>query len=125
MQRIRFSWGISRCSIKPSLEKNHCFSTYQYLQNLNIEFSNQIENLCKKTVVWFDNITGEDWVYTILFLMGDIDRDRIGEKWFSQLNNPLLQSLLLEPKLINDKQIQSKVQKLINKKIKESYLGVS
>ena len=123
-QELDFSWGISRCSIKPSLEKNYCFSTYQYLQNLKIETNGQIENLCKKTVDWFNNIAGEDWIYTTLFLMGDIEKSRVGEDWFNKLDNPLLQSLLLEPKLINDKQIQNKFQRLINKKIKESYLGV-
>jgi hypothetical protein len=69
-------------------------------------------------------VTGDDWIYTTLFLMGDVDKDRVGEEWFDRLDNSLLQSLLLEPKLINDKQIQNKIQRLINKKIKESYLGV-
>lgn len=117
-----FAWGISRVS--PRQDKNYSTSTYQYVQNLNIIDDSQIEHLCKKTLDWFKNITGDDWVYTQLFLMGDIDISRIDEKWFDNLNNPLLQCLLLEPKLIKDKQINSKVQRLINKKIKESYLGI-
>lgn len=117
-----FSWSVTRPS--PRESKTFGFSTYQYLQNLNIESHEQIESLCKKTLDWFKNITGDDWIYTTLFLMGDIDKDRIDDDWFDKIDNPLLQSLLLEPKLINDKQIQQKVQRLINKKIKESYLGV-
>ena len=117
-----FSWSISRPA--PRENKAFGYSTYQYLQNLNITTQEQIEGLCKKTLDWFKNVTGDDWIYTTLFLMGDIDKDRVGDEWFDKLDNPLLQSLLLEPKLINDKQIQNKIQRLINKKIKESYLGV-
>jgi hypothetical protein len=120
-EKNNFSWGLTR--ISPKVEKNYCFSTYQYVQNLNLS-QEQIKSLCKKTVDWFNNVTGDDWIYTILFLMGDINRDRVGEEWFERLDNPLLQALLLEPKLINDIQIQNKIQRLINKKIKESYLGV-
>lgn len=118
-----FAWGISRVSHSIEKQKNHAFTTYQYIQNLNITTQEQIESLCKKTVDWFNNVTGEDWVSTSLFLLGDVDKSRLSSSWFESLDNPLLQSLLLEPKLINDKQIQSKIQRLINKKIKESYLG--
>jgi len=117
-----YSWGISR--ISPQQDKNHCFSTYQYIENLNITSEKQIENLCQKTLDWFKNVTGENWLYTILFLMGDIDKSRMNDLWFEHLDNPLLQVLLLDPNLINDKQIQAKIQRLINKKIRESYLGI-
>ena len=117
-----FAWGISRVS--PKIDKNYSTSTYQYIQNLNITSDDQIEHLCKKTLDWFKNITGDDWVYTQLFLMGDIEPSRINKDWFDNLDNPLLQCLLLEPSLIKDKQINAKVQRLINKKIKESYLGI-
>jgi hypothetical protein len=120
-EKNNFSWGLTR--ISPRIEKDHCYSTYQYVQNLNLS-NNQISSLCKKTVDWFKNVTGDDWIYTTLFLMGDINKDRISTDWFDKLDNPLLQSLLLEPKLINDVQIQNKIQRLINKKIKDSYLGV-
>jgi len=117
-----FSWSVSRPS--PKDNKTSVNSTYQYLQNLNIATQEQIKELCKKTLDWFKNVTGDDWLYTTLFLLGDVDKERISEEWFDRLDNSLLQSLLLEPKLINDKQIQNKIQRLINKKIKESYLGV-
>lgn len=118
-----FSWGISRST--PKYEKNHAFSTYQYLQNLNITTQEQIAGLCKNTIEWFDKILGDSWVYTILFLLGELSENIVETPgWFDNLNNPLLQSLLLQPKLINDKKIQTKVQRLLAKKIKESYLGV-
>jgi hypothetical protein len=121
-----YAWGVSRYS--PKIDKNHCFATYQYLQNLKIETDEQIENLCKKTVDWFNDILGTDWESgwpsLLFFLMGDVDKNRVGKDWFDNLDNPLLQALILEPKLINDKQIQKRVQRLIAKKIKESYLGV-
>lgn len=117
-----FSWSVSRCS--PKKDKDFCFSTYQYLQNLNITSKDQIESLCKKTVSWFENVTGEDWTSTILFLLGEVNKSRISSDWFDKLDNSLLQCLILEPNLIYDKQIQGKVSKLINKKIRESYLGV-
>ena len=122
-QKHDYSWGISRPA--PKYDKNHAFSTYQYLQNLNIETDEQIEGLCKNTIEWFKNILGDDWVYATLFLLGELNRNQVEEEdWFDNLNNPLLQALLLKPKLIYDKQIQSKIQRLVSKKIKESYLGV-
>jgi hypothetical protein len=121
-----FSWGVSRCNSRN--DKNFTLSTYQYLQNLNITNDQQIEGLCKKTVDWISNVLGTDWETgwpsLLFFLLGDVDKNRIGEEWFYELDNPLLQALLMEPKLINDKQVQQRVQRLINKKIKESYLGM-
>lgn len=120
-EKYDFAWGITKYA--PRIDKDYCFGTYQYLQNLNIATQKQIENLCSKTVEWFSKVTG-DWIYSLLFLLGDVDANEIDSDWFESLDNDLLQILLLEPQFINDKNVQQKILRLINKKIRESYLGV-
>jgi len=51
-QENNYSWGISRCS--PKKDKDFCFSTYQYVQGLNIQTKEQIEKLYEGYLEAFD-----------------------------------------------------------------------
>jgi hypothetical protein len=116
------SWGVSRYS--PEQSKTFSFSTYQFLQNLNITSDEQIEHLCKDTVDWIEKVSGDDYKYTVLFLLGDLVDAKLDTEFFESITDPILKSLLLEPELIKNAYIQEYVTHLINKKIRESYMGV-
>jgi hypothetical protein len=115
-------WGVSRYA--PKINKNFSYSTYQYLQTLNITEDAQIESLCKDTVDWFHDITGGDIYKSILYLMGESVGYEYEEGWFDKISDPIVKSLLLEPELIKDPFIRQHIINSINKKIKESYMGV-
>lgn len=115
-------WGISRYS--PKVDKTHCFSNYQFLQTLNITTDEQIESLCKDTVDWFNDISGGDVIKSILYLLGEAVGHEYENDWFDKISDPIVKSLMLEPELIKDPFIRQHITNSINKKIKESYMGV-
>jgi hypothetical protein len=116
------TWGISRYA--PERTKTFSFSTYQFLQNLNITSDAQIENLCRDTVDWIKKVSGSDYRYSILFLLGDLANTNIDSDSFDAITDPILKSLILEPELIKISYIKEYISHLINKKIRESYMGV-
>lgn len=121
-ERNQFGWGISRFS--PKKDKTHAFTTYQYLQNLNIDTQDKIESICNDTVNWISGAMGGDWIYSILYLLGDIENtDEIDSNWFDGLTDSVLKSLMIEPRLIDDNYVKQHIAKMINKKIIESYMG--
>jgi hypothetical protein len=116
------NWGVSRYA--PERSKTISFSTYQFLQNLNITSDIQIDHLCQDTVEWIEKVSGNDYRYSILFLLGDLVNTDLNSDTFDAVTDPILKSLLLEPELIKNSYVKEYISHLINKKIRESYMGV-
>jgi hypothetical protein len=121
-QQNKFGWGITRVS--PKVDKDFTFTTYQYIQNLNITTQEEIKNLCKKTVNWLSSVMGMDWKSTVLYLLGDIQENTIDEKWFNRLSDNLLKAIMIEPRILEDPYAKQHIARMINKKIHESYQGI-
>jgi hypothetical protein len=113
-----FGWGITRYT--PEKDKEIANTTYQYLQAMNIS-DEKIEKICAPTLEWLNNISGLSWEDASLFLLGE--RSSISEKEFSNLDY-LTKAILLEPSVLSDLYIRKKILGLINKKIRESYIGI-
>lgn len=119
----RLDFGISRYSPKES--KTYSFATYQFLQTLNVTKPEQIASLCQDTVEWLRNISGQDYLSSILFLLGDLINSKdVNCDILDKIDNPVLKCLLLEPEIIKDGYVRKNLFDLINKKIRESYMGV-
>jgi hypothetical protein len=121
-KKNQLNWGVSRYS--PEKTKTHSFSTYQFLQNLNISSDDQIKSLCKDTVEWIEKVSGGDYKYSVLFMLGELAQSDIDENIFSSISDPVLKSLLYELDLINNAYIKNYIFHMINKKVRESYMGV-
>lgn len=120
-------WGVTKFT--PKEDKTAVFTNYQFLQVLNLDTPEKIEELCKPTVKWLDNITSQNADYTLLYLMGNVcDRDLTllsKEDLFDLFNSldPIVRALILNRDLINDTYIKTKVSRYLNAKINESYIG--
>lgn len=120
-------WGVTKFT--PKEDKTAVFTNYQFLQVLNLDTPEKIEELCKPTVKWLDNITSQNVDYTLLYLMGNVcDRDLTllsKEDLFDLFNSldPIVRALILNRDLINDTYIKTKVARYLNAKINESYIG--
>ena len=120
-KKYNFGWGVSRYS--PKADKTIATTTYQYLQAMHIE-DNQIPEICESTIAWLKDISGMDWVQAILFLIGENYLGEVKSDWLNKFQEPLIKALILEPQLINDTHVKKHLLRLINKKIRESYMGV-
>lgn len=115
---LEYGWGVSRFS--PKKDKTYTTTTYQYLQAMNID-DNKIKELSQTTIDWLKNVSGMNWKDALIFLLGEIDSFEPSN--FNSFES-LVKAILLEPKCLQDAHIKRKMLRLINKKIKESYMGI-
>jgi hypothetical protein len=119
VEKRDYGWRIARTT--PKKDKNIVFTNYQYLQCLNID-KGGIERLCSQTVKYFEEVSKLSYEKMMIFLLGSLDRENIDEHWFMSLEN-LSRILLFNPKLFKDKFVVNKIQRLITKQIRDSYIG--
>lgn len=106
-------WGITR--VTPKTDKNHAFSSYQFIQSLHIE---KPEEICEPTVKWLESLF-ENKEAMLIYLLGEID---YSEGWFDRLE-PWMKSILLENGLLEDAYFLKQIDKSLVKKKKETLIG--
>ncbi len=118
-KKRNFNWSV----IRPAPKENRSVSrlTYQYIQVLDLDKS-QIESLCENTINHLKNVTG-DWLSSVIFLVGSLDKRNIDKKWFDGLDD-FVKCLLLNPEIIRDRYVQNKIRRMVSRKIKDSYQGL-
>ena len=120
-------WGVTKFT--PKEDKTAVFTNYQFLQVLNLDTPEKIEELCRPTVEWFDKITNQDSNYSLLYLLGSLCDKPLNEmetEEFMDIYNtlePSVRALILNRDLINDTYVKTKLARSLNRKIEESYLG--
>lgn len=113
-------WGVSLYT--PKEDKDILKMNYQFLQTLNLSDSD-IKKICSKFVNWADGVTGEDFYYTLLFLMGTNNTEDSIKKFFKSSDNYWVKCLAICPELINDRYIRKKIFDMVKKKISDACLG--
>lgn len=120
-------WGVTKFT--PKEDKTAVFTNYQFLQVLNLDTSEKIEELCKPTVEWLDKITSQDSDYALLYLLGGLCDKPLNEMEiddfmdvFNSLEAPV-RALILNRDMLGDTYIKTKLARYLNAKINESYLG--
>ncbi len=120
-------WGVTKFS--PKQDKTSVFTNYQFLQVLNLDTSDKIEELCTPTVEWLDKIISQDSNYTLLYLLGslcDKPLDEMELDDFMDVFNslePIVKALILNRDMLGDTYIKTKLARYLNTKINESYIG--
>jgi hypothetical protein len=113
-------WGVSLHS--PKKDKDILKMNYQFLQTLSLN-RQDIEKVCEKFVDWISGVTSENVYYSILFLLGtEISEEKI-MNYLDKGENYWIKSLIVNPKLIQDKYIKRKIYDLIKRKIQHGCLG--
>ncbi len=113
-------WGISLVS--PKKDKDILKMNYQFLQTVSLS-KKDIEKVCEKFVNWIVGVNSGNIYYTLLFLIGaDLSEDKLNN-YIEESDNHWIKSLLVNPKIIDDKWIKRKIYGLIKKKIRNGCLG--
>lgn len=120
-------WGVTKFT--PKEDKTAVFTNYQFLQVLNLDTPEKIEELCKPTVEWLDKITSQDSDYALLYLLGGLCDKPLNEMElddfmdvFNSLEAPV-RALILNRDMLGDTYIKTKLARYLNAKINEGYLG--
>ena len=114
-----FGWGISR--ISPRQDKTTANLNYQYIQALRLS-SKDIPVICKETVDWISSVQ-HDYRWALLFLLGEVSKEKVDIEWFSKLSDPIIKAILLNPECINDLHIINYIERLIRKISTEAKMG--
>ena len=114
--RNKLGFSIAKVNLKK--EKSYSRTSYQFLQVLNLN-DGDIADLCKPTIDWFRNISGNSPEDMLLYATGEHDFDL---KEFNKADISV-KAILLNPALAKDRYIQNRFIKTISKKKKESYMG--
>jgi hypothetical protein len=102
----------------PHKLRNMHTTNYQYLQDFNLN-DEQIDQLIAPTVEKIKDCLGLDWRKLILYMCGQGIDERTVE-----LMDPMCKAIMANPELINDPYVRSKVQRMIQKRIKTAKIGV-
>lgn len=113
----------------PKEDKTAVFTNYQFLQVLNLDTEDKIEELCKPTVEWLDKVISQNSDYSLLYLLGDMCNKPLNElpqdEFMDIFNSlePVVQALILNRDMVGDTYIKTKLSRYLNTKIQESYIG--
>ena len=113
-------FGVARVSKK----KNDFMTTlnYQYIQSNNYN-QDTIVKVAETTVDWLRNIMKADRFNTTLFLLGDYTDVKNIDDIDSLTDNYIAKSLLYNEEILNDSYVRSKINQMIEKKVRLAKIG--
>lgn len=112
--------GYEFCIAKstPHELRNVHTTNYQYLQDFTFT-DDQIDELIAPTVTKIKECLGLDWKKLLLYMCGT----GLDEKSVMYMD-PICKSIMANPELINDPYVRSKVERMIQKRIRTAKIGV-
>lgn len=114
-------WGVSR--ITPHEDKEYSLLNYQYLQTLDLNSQDKLEEISSMTIDWIKKICSGDKLYTLLFMLGvSKDSDSL-EKIIGKTDNSFVKAIIYNDDLLEDSFIQRKMYKSLERKIREAKIG--
>ncbi len=115
--RNKYTFGITKACPK-ELESARDLN-YQFIQPYTLS-EEDIDVLIKPTMDEISDIIEEDWRKTILYLHGV----NLNENNVESITDDWAKAIMIEPGLMNDSYVQSKVYHMIRNRINEAKIGV-
>ena len=115
-QKNGYTFSVTKVS--PHILEDTRTLNYQFIQTYDLS-DEDLRKLCKPTISEYKDILGLDINKTILFTKGKkMSKDKIKE-----LDYDIFTALMIEPSLINDKFVRTKIYKLLKKRIEQAKIG--
>lgn len=111
-----YEFGVAKTT--PHQLENVRNSNYQFLQTYKLT-DEQIYELCKPTIDEIQCVLGDDWRRTITFLKGF----NMTESEVQYVDDDYIKAIMIDPNMVNDPFIMSKIHKLIKKRITDAAKG--
>lgn len=112
-----YTFGIPK--VCPKELENERNLNYQFIQSYHLT-DEQIEELIQPTITEIKEILGLDYQKSILFLKGMF----LNEDNVDDIENDFAKALMIEPEMINDPYVRSRIYQMIRKRIKDAKVGV-
>ena len=115
---IKNGYEFAIAKSTPHKLRNVHTTNYQYLQDFELN-DEQIDQLIFPTVKKIKDCLGLDWRKLILYMCGQGLDERTVEYM-----DPMCKAIMTNPELVDDPYVRSKVQRMIQKRIKTAKIGV-
>lgn len=115
---IKNGYEFAIAKSTPHKLRNVHTTNYQYLQDFELN-DEQIDQLISPTVKKIKDCLGLDWRKLILYMCGQGLDERTVEYM-----DPMCKAIMANPELVDDPYVRSKVQRMIQKRIKTAKIGV-
>ena len=115
---IKNGYEFAIAKSTPHKLRNVHTTNYQYLQDFELN-DEQIEQLISPTVKKIKDCLGLDWRKLILYMCGQ----GLDERTVDHMD-PMCKAIMANPGLVDDPYVRSKVQRMIQKRIKTAKIGV-
>ena len=116
---IKNQYTFSATKICPEKLENERNLNYQFIQTFGLT-DDDIEELCAPTIREVRDVLGGDYRKSILFLKGMFLREDSVE----HLDCDYAKALMIEPEMINDPYVRSRLKSMLRKRMTESKYGV-
>lgn len=112
-----YTFGVAKtCPMELESERN---LNYQFIQSYDLS-DGDIEQLIKPTMDEIRDILYDDPMRTVLYLKGaGLNDDNVGRS-----ANDFVKAIMIEPEMLNDPYIQSRIYQMIKNRINEAKVGV-
>lgn len=115
---IKHGYEFAIAKSTPHKLRNVHTTNYQYLQDFELN-DEQIDQLISPTVKKIKDCLGLDWRKLVLYMCGQ----GLDERTVDHMD-PMCKAIMANPELIDDPYVRSKVQRMIQKRIKTAKIGV-
>ena len=115
---IKHGYEFAVAKSAPHKLRNVHTTNYQYLQDFELN-DEQINQLISPTVKKIKDCLGLDWRKLILYMCGQ----GLDERTVDHMD-PMCKAIMANPGLVDDPYVRSKVQRMIQKRIKTAKIGV-
>ena len=115
---IKNGYEFAIAKSAPHKLRNVHTTNYQYLQDFELN-DDQIDQLISPTVNKIKDCLGLDWRKLILYMCGQ----GLDERTVDHMD-PMCKAIMADPGLVDDPYVRSKVQRMIQKRIKTAKIGV-
>jgi hypothetical protein len=112
-------YSFSVTKMTPEVLENERNLNYQFIQSLFLS-DQDIDELIEPTVNEIKDVLGGDWRKSILFLKGV----HLHENSFDDEIYDFTKALMINPKMINDPFVKTKIHNMIKKRINQAKVGV-
>lgn len=116
----KYNYQISIAKTAPHTLEEERATNYQFLQSYHLD-KESIRELVKPTVDEIHEILGMDYRKSLLFLRG-LGMTEENVQYDSECD--FAKALMIEPEMINDPYVRSKIYHMIKKKIQQAKIGV-
>lgn len=115
---VKHGYEFAVAKSTPHKLRNVHTTNYQYLQDFELN-DEQIDQLISPTIKKIKDCLGLDWRKLILYMCGQ----GLDERTVDHMD-PMCKAIMANPQLVDDPYVRSKVQRMIQKRIKTAKIGV-